>query len=188
LAITRIIIDANWGRSTDIVYQFCRESDQRALLLPSHGRGIGASQKPLNDYDKKPGDRVGHQWRIPTGSGRRASRYMIFDANWWKSFIADRLRAAHGDQGSLSICKGSPAEHRMLIEHLTAEYPVATEGRGRRVDEWKLSPGRDNHLWDCAVGAAVAASIEGITALGHQARTGKKRKRIRLAPGRGGIS
>ena len=184
LAITRIIIDANWGRSTDIVYQFCRESDRRALLLPSHGRGIGASQKPLNEYDKKPGDRVGQQWRIPVGSGRRASRHMIFDANWWKSFIADRLRAAHGDQGSLAICKGTAAEHRMLFEHLTAEYPVATQGRGRQVDEWKLSPGRDNHLWDCIVGAAVAASIEGITALGHKAKTGKKRKRIRLAPGR----
>jgi hypothetical protein len=34
------------------------------------------------------------------------------------------------------------------------------------VDEWRLIPGRDNHLWDCLIGAAVAASYSGVSAIG----------------------
>jgi hypothetical protein len=50
----------------------------------------------------------------------------------------------------------------MLAEHLTAEYRVKTEGRGRTVDEWKIRPERsDNHWFDCLVGCAVAASMQG---------------------------
>ena len=34
--IERCLIDANWGNSTDVVYQFCRESQNAALVVPSH--------------------------------------------------------------------------------------------------------------------------------------------------------
>jgi hypothetical protein len=52
--------------------------------------------------------------------------------------------------------------HRLLAEHLTAEYRVKTEGRGRSVDEWKSRPERgDNHWLDCLVGCAVAGSMQG---------------------------
>ncbi len=52
--------------------------------------------------------------------------------------------------------------HRLFAEHLTAEYRVKTEGRGRSVDEWKSRPERgDNHWLDCIVGCAVAASMQG---------------------------
>ncbi|MFV0442871.1 MAG: terminase gpA endonuclease subunit [Planctomycetaceae bacterium] len=57
--------------------------------------------------------------------------------------------------------------HRLFAEHLTAEYRVRTEGRGRTVDEWKLRPERaDNHWLDCLVGCAVAASIQGVQLFG----------------------
>ena len=50
----------------------------------------------------------------------------------------------------------------LLAEHLTAEYRVKTEGRGRKVEEWKMRPeGRDNHWWDGLVGCAVGASMCG---------------------------
>jgi hypothetical protein len=49
----------------------------------------------------------------------------------------------------------------MFAEQLTAEYRVPTEGRGRKVDEWKQRPGQDNHFFDCLVGCAVAASMQG---------------------------
>ena len=47
LQVERLLIDANWGQSTDIVYQACREA--KPAVLPSHGRGIGPTEKPLND-------------------------------------------------------------------------------------------------------------------------------------------
>jgi len=36
--IDRCLIDANWGASTDIVYEYCRRSPHAAMLTPSHGR------------------------------------------------------------------------------------------------------------------------------------------------------
>ncbi|MCH1927866.1 phage terminase large subunit family protein, partial [Shewanella sp. C31] len=43
LRIERCLIDANWGHSTDVVYQFCRQSSYASVLIPSHGRFVGAS-------------------------------------------------------------------------------------------------------------------------------------------------
>ena len=37
LKIEKALIDANWGQSTDIIYQFCRQSIHAGVLLPSHG-------------------------------------------------------------------------------------------------------------------------------------------------------
>ncbi|HHK41978.1 MAG TPA: hypothetical protein ENJ50_06115, partial [Planctomycetaceae bacterium] len=54
LRIERCLIDANWGTSTDVVYQFCRQSPHAALLLPSHGRFVGASSLPFSDYKRRP--------------------------------------------------------------------------------------------------------------------------------------
>jgi len=73
----------------------------------------------------------------------------------------------------------------MLSEHLTSEYRVKTEGRGRTVDEWKLRvDGLDNHWLDCLVGSAVAASMEGAILFGTDARTAP-RARMRLSALRG---
>lgn len=43
MKIGRCLIDANWGHSTDVVYQFYRQSPHASILLPSHGRFVGAS-------------------------------------------------------------------------------------------------------------------------------------------------
>ena len=43
----------------------------------------------------------------------------------------------------------------LFAEHLTAEYRVKTEGRGRKVDERKMRPeAHDNHWFNGVVGAA----------------------------------
>jgi len=59
MRIERCLIDANWGQSTDVVYQFCRQSPFAAALLPSHGKYVGASSIPFSEYTRKKGDRVG---------------------------------------------------------------------------------------------------------------------------------
>lgn len=91
-----------------------------------------------------------------------------------------RLAVAFGDPGSLTLFGKRADRHRMISEHLTAEYRVETEGRGRKVDEWKMRPTRvDNHLFDCVVGTAVAAAIQGCSLHGEQQR--KKKKKVTLA-------
>lgn len=163
LRINRCLIDANWGATTDVVYQLARQSIYAAVLLPSHGKYVGPGKKPLHDWTKKPGDRVGLNWRIPAGKGLRAVKHAVFDANFWKSFVHARLAQAMGDPGSLALYGHDAARHRLLAEHLTAEFRERTLGEsGRIVDVWRLRPGvRENHLLDCLVGSAVAASIDG---------------------------
>jgi phage terminase large subunit GpA-like protein len=164
LKIERALIDANWGASTDVVYQFCRQTAYSGIILPSHGRYIGASSRPMTEYRKQPGDRLGFNWMVPNVAGKRAIRHVIFDSNFWKSFIHVRLAVPIGDHGSLSFFGRYPDLHQLIAEHLTAEYRVKTVGRGRVVDEWKIRPERrDNHWLDCLVGCAVCASMLGST-------------------------
>jgi hypothetical protein len=163
LRIERCLIDANWGSSTDVVYQFCRQSAHAGIIMPSHGRFVGASSQPFSEYKRRPGDRIGHNWRMPNVAGKRAVRHVVYDTNFWKTFIHARLAVPMGDRGCLSLFGDSAAQHRLFAEHITSEYRVKTEGRGRTVDEWKMRPERgDNHWFDCLVGCAAAASIQGV--------------------------
>ena len=183
LRIERCLVDANWGSSTDVVYQFCRQAQHAGVILPSHGRFVGASSQPFSEYKRKPGDRVGHNWRMPNVNGKRAVRHVVYDTNYWKSFTHARLAVPMGDRGCLSLFGENADQNRLIAEHLTSEYRVKTEGRGRTVDEWKMRPERaDNHWFDCLVGCAVAASIQGAVLEGTGGDSGQvKRDRISFA-------
>jgi len=88
---------------------------------------------------------VGPGWRVGAVGGQRG---VLFDSNQWKSFLAERLRTPVGDTGAITFHAG---QHEMLIDHLTSESPITVEARGRVVDEWRLSPGRENHYLDATV-------------------------------------
>lgn len=161
MRIDRLGIDANWGKSTDIVYAFCRQSHFAALLTPAHGRYVGAASLPFEKWTKRTGETFGCHW-IMTNSDKRAVRHVTTDVNWWKSFVAGRLITAVGDRGAVTLYGKKGQDHQMMADQLCSETRVTTEGRGRKVDEWKMKPNvRDNHWWDCLVGAAVMASITG---------------------------
>ena len=181
LRISQMMIDANWGKSTATVRTFVRRSPFAGVILPSHGRGIGASSPALNDKRKARGDRLGLNWRIGVVNGQQSITY---DTNYWKTFTASRLRLPTGDPEAIVFHAG---EHDMLWDHLTNEYPVRTESaRGRTVDEWKLSGNRfENHWWDCLVGAAVAASVIGVSPAQTEAG-GRRRRRVEIPTTPGG--
>ena len=185
MRIDRCLIDANWGQSTDVVYQFCRQSAFAGVLLPSHGKYVGASSVPFSEYKRKRGDRVGLHWRIPNTVGRRQVRHALIDTNYWKTFVHARLAVAMGDPGCLSLFGRDDFDkkaHRLLADHLTAEYRVKTVARDRTVDEWKLRATRpDNHWLDCLVGCAVAASIQGASLPGVSDGPARPRQRIKLS-------
>jgi len=182
LRIDRCLIDANWGSSTDVVYQFCRQSPHAGIVLPSHGRFVGAASRPFSEYKRKPGERVGLNWRVTNNLGKRTIRHALFDTNFWKSFVQARLVVAHGDPGCLSLFEDMPESHRLFAEHLTSEYRIRTEGRGRTVDEWKIRPEQaDNHWFDGVVGCAIAASIQGCLLFGTDQHRGKTDQRVRLS-------
>ena len=84
-----------------------------------------------------------------------------------------------GDRGCLSIFGSNPETHRMLAELLTSKYFIRTEGRGHSVDEWKQRPEQpDNHWFDCLVGSAVAASMQGALLFGTDTIQESRRKRL----------
>jgi len=181
MRIERCLIDANWGQSTDVIYQFCRQSPFAAVLLPSHGKYVGASSVPFSEYKRKRGDRVGLHWRIPNTIGKRQVRHALIDTNYWKSFVHARLAVAMGDPGCLSLFGRDEDAQRLLADHLTAEYRVRTLAHERTVDEWKLRATRpDNHWLDCLVGCAVGASIQGAGLHGVETRR-PPRLRLRLS-------
>ncbi len=182
MRIERCLVDANWGQTTDVVYQFCRQSRHAAVLTPSHGMYVGASSVPFSDYRRQKGDRVGQHWRIPNTTGKRAVRHALIDTNFWKSFVHHRLAVRIGDPGCLSLFGHEPKVHTLLAEHFVSEYRIKTMANDRVVDEWKLRASRpDNHWFDCLVGCAVGASIQGCELAILQTRQKRERKRYVLS-------
>lgn len=163
--------DANWKAHAELVYAAARRSPR--LVRACEGRFIGAASLPMDQWRKEAGCRMGHFFR----KFSRGNRPRIeVDGNYWKSFVADRCRAEH----SVGITWwGSNARpHECWADQLSAEYAVKVSGRGRTVAEWRNRPGRDNHYWDCLVGAAVGNSELGGEIMGQAPR---KPERPRLS-------
>ncbi len=174
LTIGRLLIDAGW--QTDTVDRFCRLCAYPAVMA-SMGMSIRASSKPFSEYKKHPGDRVGEHWRIPRAYGRGKVRRVQIDTNYWKSFVHARLATAPGDPGCLSLFGKPGTDHRMITDHLLAEYAVRNEALGRCVDEWRIKPGSpDNHLLDGLVGCVVAASTLGASLFEPGAKQARKQR------------
>lgn len=176
------MVDAGWGDSKKTVYRACRDTPHAANISPSHGRGIKAGNMPIDEWPKKPGEQAGHCWRRRVTKGEGV-RHVLYDTNIWKTLVNRKLAVMQGGFGDLSLYKASIAHHRQLAEHIKAEPFVRTSGYGRELIEFKPpTAGRDNHWFDCLVGSAVAASIAGVSATGHEplAKPGKK-KRISLS-------
>lgn len=160
--VSRCLVDANWGMSTDLVYRWCRQTPFAGLVTPSHGKAIGASSLPMDEWARRPGSRYGLGWVMPTPKPGRVP-HCVYDSNYWKSFVHGRLAAPAGELGGLTLHGDKSQTHRLIAEHLTSEFPVEVTGRGRTCFEWKWRPNRpDNHWLDCLVGCAVAASLCGV--------------------------
>lgn len=162
LRVRLALVDA--GYVPAVVQTAIRTSQYASMLLASTGQAIGAKNRPLSEYIQKPGDRAGHEWRIPSVAGRRLIPTVQPNVNYWKSRVRDFLQASLAEnRASLSVWGKDANTHRLLADHLTAEYFTRVEARGRTVEEWQPRPNhRDNHFLDCAVGCLVAASVAGV--------------------------
>jgi len=176
LQIERLAIDASYEQT--LVYSFCRSlGDSR--VTPYHGRYIGATTTPIAQYRLKPGEKIGHHWLRPSIRGQKlAVRHFVADVNFWKSFIHSRLEIELGTEGDLSFYgkRREQRAHRCFADHLTAQYCVRADAGGRKVDEWKRRPGRDHDWFDCLVGSAVLACVEGSGLPEWSRRKKQKRK------------
>ena len=69
--------------------------------------------------------------------------------------------APPGTRGTFSVFGENVSVHRRLAEQLSSEDPVVVTKNSETYDECNLKPGRENHWWDCLVGATVALSVCG---------------------------
>lgn len=172
LRVNQLFIDANWAQTQGVVRDFARRSKYGPRILPTHGRFVGASGSTISDKAPDRGERIGHNWRTSTINKQR---HVLFDTNAWKTFLASRVKLPVGDPQGFTVHAG---EHDALAEQMSSEIPVRVESKMRIVDEWRLTPGRDNHWWDCLIGASVAASYTGLSAIGMESAPKLERRKI----------
>lgn len=171
LRLDLILVDL--GYKPDAVELAIAQCSAPSAVLGSKGLPIKAVNKPLSEYKKNPGDRIGHYWRMAKPV-RRSQRQVQFDANAWKTTVARALHTAPGDPGALHLPAG---DLRMLADHYSAEYPLRVTARGRTIDEWQLRPNRDNHFWDSLILCYVAAAVKGARPAGLPGKPTKPKKR-----------
>jgi len=181
---SRVFVDE--GFKTDTVYLAVRDSDVASILMPCRGIGITASMLPMDEWQTKKGDyRPGLNNRVQIPAVHRKLRALRFDTNFWKTFLQERLATLPGGKGCLQLYGGGsgnpPVDHAMLSEHLTAETPIMTEGRGRKVIEWKLPPNHPDNDWlDATVMTTVGASMLGVS-MDEAPKPARKRRYKTLA-------
>jgi hypothetical protein len=155
---SRLGIDANWGKTTDLVKRFCRYSGDRRLT-PMHGRFVGATTKPFDEWQRREGWLFEDQihtgvekvsWVIPAAT--TGIRHVLVDTNHYKTFLHNRLAAPLGTPGSIVLFQAEPKDHEMFSQHLGgSERPEPVTAKGRTVDEWSELPSRyDNDWLDCS--------------------------------------
>jgi len=164
--------DARW--KTEVVRQALARSKHAKNLVAYMGQSFRAADKPINERKYDPGARVGLGWVVTKRKAAADVRGVISDVNFWKTSLHDQLAIRIGHPGAITIYNG---KHRMWAEHVTAEYAIQTEGRGRTVMEWRLRPGADNHWFDTSVGCLVLGSMLGCNV--PEIADGMERKRKR---------
>lgn len=183
LQLTRLVIDQGYEKTRKNVEASVRRSEYTDRILLSNGVGISAGRQPLHvGFDtpkKRRSKRImrhggKNEWYIRKEDGIQR---LIFDTNHWKTFLYTRLLQPVGHETSFSLFGKNPTIHQNIAEHLTAESPEQTEGQGRKLIEWTLKPGRDNHWLDTSVGIQVAASIEGAELPGEDSQEKRRQSR-----------
>lgn len=179
--LSSIGIDCSDGDHWDTVHAFCREC-KLTNVIPLRGCAPTASQAPLNARTKaKSEKRRGDHW-IEKLSDRTKTKWLEFDASYFKQKLHKGLKTPIGTSESISLWQ-SGTEHTMLAEHCYAETPAwTTAQRANDITNgcysWTLKPGADNHCFDNFTGCLVLLNYGGAS-FADVATTAKKRKSVK---------
>jgi hypothetical protein len=190
IRVSKILVDS--GYEQDLVFETIADIGN-PLVSPSKGFGIRVTSKPFLERARDKGAREiigtnGTTYREKNCATHKQLRIVQYDANAAKTFLKNRLFAALGSPGAMSIFMGSPQEHEVFFQHLVSETAIPTEGNGRQVTEWKNVMKHDNHWLDCLAYCCVAASVTGARVEGQDGKILGRRKRTRVAGSRGSFA
>lgn len=187
------LVDRGW--KPEVIHKVCRQSAHTAALRPSVGHSVGSTGRLVRQWADQAGEVVSQAgqptWRWGYAKGEHTiGRRVIFDADQWKGFAADRLLTPVSGFAPLLLPgesgKTAPDAHRMLADHLASEFGGPARTSDLEYEKWQARPNRDNHLWDCVVGCCVAASIAGVrwsaaTAAGDTEVAPRARTKVKLS-------
>ena len=155
--LEKIVVDANWGITTNVVKRVCGAT-RRGLLEPAFGWAKGPNQRFFG-RGRKLGEERGAEWRKPPMERRGICRSVTYNTDYWKTFVRNRIRASRRAASTLTFCAGDGITHQKLFDHLLGEISSKLAGTYGVIDKWVLTPGCPNHWLDCLVMSAVAASM-----------------------------
>lgn len=93
---------------------------------------LGRATQTAGVRNRKSGEARGRYY--PNNRNQRAVRYILFDANYWKTFVYRRILTSVGDSGSLEIFGNDVREHELLARRLSSEIWTPTNGCDRVVN------------------------------------------------------
>lgn len=166
------------GKWADIVYDFIIEmaAAGHGGYFPTKGFGVSQDQARVYTEPSKVTDRVvlvGDRYHLALQEAKGVVLIHI-DVDAWKSRVHAALRAPIGETGSLVLWKGDWKKHMPVARHLLSEVAIEefVPGKGTVVRWEKIS--RDNHWFDCVVGAF--AGLDYLGALMEAKRHGAEQK------------
>lgn len=182
------LIDQGFMAST--IQRVLREQRWYNVLFAAFGKEIGPRMIPMNQYKRRPGERLGEEWLLKKGRGQ--ARNLQFDTGHWKTFTHRRLATPLGEPGCLTIFGKEPkdkarklperaANHDFLSRHLDAEVRTVLMDGERAIDQWRLRPSSENHYLDNLVHCIVRASMLGAKTGGVEAVKRRTRSLSELA-------
>jgi hypothetical protein len=93
---------------------------------------------------------------------REQMRVGEVDADYWKSWLSQRLSTPRDQPGAMTLFQAPPSEHLALSKHLTAERRVEEFLPGRGVvTRWERVR-RQNHWLDALYNACAAGHLAGV--------------------------
>lgn len=108
---------------------------------------------------------IGEEYHIVKLKGKGV--YLVeVNADYWKSWVHERLRTPLGSPGAMTFYHAMPKKHISVSRYLTAERRIQTYDakKGKLLEVWKRER-RSNHWLDalyiaCAAGHLCGARLE----------------------------
>jgi hypothetical protein len=166
-----VVPDAVWidsGYKASIVYRVAM--DRPRMWMAVKGFGWGQDSIRYRTVKRSKSVRiVGENYHIVRLAARDAGfasggpvNLAHVNADYWKSYLHERLATPRDEPGAMSMFKARPVEHLSLVKHWLAEQEETefVAGRGD-VKVWKRKS-KQNHWLDASMMACAAAHYVGV--------------------------
>lgn len=173
VTINRILFDGNaWTKS---VFSAVKAINKPQTVIIDRGTAASRYRWQKNLIIGQPFHKCHYE-----KNEQQKGKQIRHNADFWRMTAQKAFLLAPGVQGSLSLYKTKPQNHRRMADEVCAEKLVRFEP-GDPVDlfHWTRKPGIPNDLLDCVVGCYVAAATLGATFPGMQPPVIQRKKRKR---------